>query len=139
MVIVRGVRKIAASAGDGRFRVTRRLGDPYWRERGWVTWDGHCHGYYQAGGQSFEGRVDLPGREFFIRYPPPELKKHPHWPCFWPRNDGWFKVHFAIEPGDISSGIMQIERMLHEALGTNERERVESFWQCLSRLLVSDA
>jgi hypothetical protein len=126
-VIVRGVRKVEGLAARAplprapRQHVGPRPGDPYWRERGWTQQaTGRFTGWYQAGRVRFEGRVDAKGRVFLIliHHPPAWLCAHPHWVCFQHDKDGWYAVHFGTPPGDVSSGIMKIERILYEALGT---------------------
>jgi hypothetical protein len=96
---------------------TSRQAEPYWRERGWVEWDNYLLGYYWAGGVRVEGKVDLRTQKYFIRYPPQTLRRHPHWGCFSHAGDGWFALHFAVPPQDEGSGILYIERLLHESIG----------------------
>lgn len=99
-------------------KVERRV-IPYWQERGW-TQDGNRYtGSYRTGRGSFFGYADEQSRghfRFFIFQPPREMEGHSHWTCFQNRGDGWFEVHMARMPRDVSSGIMSIERILHEAL-----------------------
>src|SRR5262249_29839774 len=75
-------------------------------------------GYYRAGQHRFEGQINPEAREFLIRRPPEALRSHPHWVCFRYQDNGWYLVHFALRPEDMSSGIMEIERILHEASAT---------------------
>jgi hypothetical protein len=96
--------------------VVSRPAEPYWRERGWVEWDGHLLGYYRAGGAKVEGKVDLREQKYFIRHPPQALRRHPRWHCFSHIGDGWFSLHFAVAPRDEGSGILYVERLLHESM-----------------------
>jgi hypothetical protein len=124
-VIVRGVRKAEGLAPRqplprvARQRVGPRPGEAYWQERGWKQrGTGPFTGSYRAGRERFEGRIDAKDRLFLIRRPPEALRAHRHWICFRYREDGWYAVHFATRPRDMSSAIMEIERILCEALGT---------------------
>lgn len=119
-VRLRSVRRLDPSLGPARWRVIQladpRATAPYWQEQGWVERNSSLSGYYSAARRRFEGRVELPGGNYFIRHPPQELRRHSHWPCFQYQRDGWYRLHFATRPRDPSSGILAIERMLHEAL-----------------------
>jgi hypothetical protein len=124
-VIVRGVRKAEGLAPRqplpraARQHVGPRPGEAYWQERGWrQRGTGPFTGSYRAGRECFEGRINAKDRLFLIRRPPEALRAHRHWICFRYREDGWYAVHFATLPRDMSSGIMEIERILCEALGT---------------------
>ncbi len=126
-VIVRGVRKAEGLAPRPplprapRQHVGPRPGDPYWQERGWTQHGaGSFTGSYRAGRERFEGCIDAKGQVFLIQIhrPPEALRAHRHWICFRYHEDGWYAVHFATPPRDMSSGIMEIERILCEALGT---------------------
>ncbi len=99
-------------------QVERRV-IPYWQERGWTREGDHYTGSYRTVHGSFFGFADEPSRGYFRFYmyqPPGAMQRHSHWTCFQNRGDGWYEVHMARQPRDVSSGIMSIERILHEAL-----------------------
>jgi len=94
---------------------------PYIERQGWkrsngfypVTWQG----WYRTRGGSWEGKITASTPPQFYIYKPPEAltTKHSHKACFHRRSDGWCDVHFRIIPGDLSSGIIKLERILYEA------------------------
>lgn len=99
-------------------QVERRV-IPYWQERGWVREGDHYTGSYRTVHGSFFGFADEPSRgnfRFYVYQPPEAMERHSHWTCFQNRGNGWYEVHMARQPRDMSSGIMSIERILHEAL-----------------------
>jgi len=55
-------------------------------------------------------------RHFYVFQPPREMEHHSHWACFQERGSGWYEVHMSRQPRDVGSGIMGIERILHDAL-----------------------
>jgi hypothetical protein len=91
---------------------------PYWRERGW-TCDGNIYtGSYQTPYAAFQGRIEerwSGNITFFLYNPSLQIRIHSHWACFAPRGDGWYMVHMARRPKDVSSGIITIERLITEA------------------------
>ena len=106
-----------------RLITVKRSDRPYYEEQGWKqskgTWfsgDPKFTGYYRTPYGSFKGEI-LTGSSpsFFIIKPPKELKSHSHWICFSYRGSGRYSIHFAVRPRDVDSGIMRIERMIHEA------------------------
>ena len=91
---------------------------PYWKERGWERHNGCHRGFYRTRYGSWAGYIypSYDGRhEFYVYNPPRELAFHPHWTCFTHQGENWFKIHFSKKPEDMSSGIMQIERMINES------------------------
>ena len=99
-------------------KVERRI-IPYWQERGWKREENRYTGSYRTIYGSFYGHADEPHRGYFrfhIYQPPQAMEQHSHWTCFQNRGDGWYEVHMSRQPRDVSSGIMSIERILHEAL-----------------------
>ncbi|MDD5697834.1 MAG: hypothetical protein PHH77_04380 [Victivallaceae bacterium] len=101
--------------------VVRRAETPYWEQRGWKKILGKYHGYYRTKYGSFRGEADVSssGRiELFIFSPPDCLRKHSHWPCFMKRPNGKFFIH-NNKNGifDLSSGIMDVERIITESFG----------------------
>lgn len=99
-------------------KVERRV-IPYWQERGWTRDGNRYTGSYRTVHGSFYGYADENSRghfRFFVFQPPQQMERHSHWACFQNRGDGWYEVHMSRQPRDVSSGIMSIERILHEAL-----------------------
>jgi hypothetical protein len=91
---------------------------PYWRERGW-TRDGRTYtGSYQTPYAAFQGRIEegWSGHiNCFLYHPSRQIERCSHWPCFAPRGNGWYLVHMARRPKDVSSAIITIERVITEA------------------------
>lgn len=116
-VLVRGARRMRPPVASGAADVPPSGSAlPYWQERGWVACDGYLVGSYEVGNARYEGQVNARIGRYLIRNPPPALRAHPHWACFRPLGLGWYWVHFNTVPGDIGSGIMYVERLLHEAV-----------------------
>jgi len=105
--------------GHGPSVQVERRQIPYWQERGWTKSGDRYTGSYRTVHGSFFGCAEEISRGFFRFYvyqPPKEMENHSHWTCFQNRDGGWYEVHMARMPRDVSSGIMSIERILHEAL-----------------------
>lgn len=92
----------------------------YIKQKGWKfthslvspRWEG----YYRSCFGSFRGKVEtLSSPHFYIHKPPEVLRRHSHWACFTDRSGGWYSVHFRTMPKDLDSGVMTIERIIHEA------------------------
>jgi hypothetical protein len=102
--------------------LVKRSRKSYLAERGWVLTgsgaDERWEGYYRTRFGSYKGKIE-PGcypPKFYVKDPPEGLAKHKHWACFTDlKNGGWRSVHFRILPKDIASGVIGIERILHEA------------------------
>ena len=91
---------------------------PYWQERGWSREGNVYRGNYQTAYAAFQGWIeqDRSGRFHFYMYNPSEaIRSHSHWTCFQHRGDGWYLIHMAREPRDLSSGIMTVEQLVREA------------------------
>jgi len=98
--------------------LVQRAPTPYWKERGWQQQGPDFVGSFQTRFGSWPGfvKVSPSGRiEVFIRHPPDALQRHPHWPCFRVRNDGWFFIHPTHDVPDVSAGILSAEKTLTEA------------------------
>ncbi len=101
----------------------QRSKEPYHVEQGWqrtsisfLSPNVKLKGYYRTRYGSFRGEIKLGSSpSFYIINPPDELRGHSHWQCFSPRGGGRYSIHFAVRPRDVDSGIMRIERMIHEA------------------------
>ncbi len=109
-------------------KLVRRDTRPYWQQRGWVKRNAYrIDGYFRTRFGSWKGKATIsPSKriELFIHKPPAKLRKHPHWECFMSRAKNWYFVHtHGIK--DLSSGIMQVERVLTEAY-TNEKPSTKS-------------
>jgi hypothetical protein len=92
----------------------------YMTQQGWQrhNWFGipEWRGYYRTRFGSFKGKIEpSTPPKLYIHNPPAALRRHSHWPCFTPRNDGWYSIHFSIVPTDWDSAILTIERLLHES------------------------
>ena len=115
-----------ALRGQRSSKLVERRQIPYWQERGW-TRQGNCYsGAYQTRYGSYCGSIEDRGaRNFnFLIYQPPEvLQRGSHWNCFRDQGQGWYLVHMRTQPGDVSAGILVIERLITEAFqkqtGTN--------------------
>lgn len=92
---------------------------PYAEEKGWTKKNGTYRGRYRTPYGSWEGSATTSWGgyfEFSIHNPPKELEKHRHWVCFQHQGEGRYAVHFRTEPENLSAGILEIERILNEAL-----------------------
>jgi hypothetical protein len=86
--------------------------------RDWTKRDKWCYGYYRTKFGSFEGKIRtrlILSAEYYLRYPPEEMKKHRHWGCFQKRDKGWYSVHFTSPPKSIEDGIKTMEEILVES------------------------
>jgi hypothetical protein len=98
--------------------IVQRDPRPYWQERGWSQKKGVYQGHFQTVFGTWHGcgTVSPSGRvEIFIHDPPSRLERHPHWPCFRARGDGWYFVHPVSPVNDISAGILGVEKTICEA------------------------
>jgi len=106
---------VPASRVHAPAHTVKRQQLPYW-SRAWVRQGREYSGTYQTPFGAFAGWIcEGSETEFYIYQPPEAIRHHSHWPCFQPRRDGWYLVHMVRRPGDVSSGIMTIERLLTEA------------------------
>jgi hypothetical protein len=105
--------------------LVKRSTTTYLPAQGWQLTDGvvnpRWEGYYRTKFGSFKGRIDPraePKHCFAIYNPPAPLRKH-HWSCFIKRQgeteNGWYSVHLLPFPNDLDSGVLAIERVIHEA------------------------
>jgi hypothetical protein len=91
---------------------------PYWQERGWTRNGRTYTGSYQTPYAAFQGRIEegWSGHiDCFLYHPSRQMERCSHWPCFAPREGGWYLVHMARRPKDVSSAIITIERLITEA------------------------
>jgi len=104
--------------GHGPSVVVQRREIPYWQERGWTRHGNEYAGSYQTPHAAFYGRIEESRSghiTFYLHNPSREIQASSHWACFVPRGGGWFMVHMARRPKDVSSGIITIERVITEA------------------------
>lgn len=99
--------------------IIRPVRRPYWEQRHWQPRGNRLRGFYQTPHGSFQGYVDnwrSRNPVFYIIKPPPQLRHHPHWACFRKRGANLFWIHFAEQPPDPDAGILEMEKVLAEAL-----------------------
>lgn len=117
------VARPAAASPEPLVRVLvipqRSLPVLYWEIRGWrrvkhnvfmgyyKTRLGRCHGVVKWNSPS-----DF---NFYIHDVPSRILDGPHGPCFVQVKPGKFRIHFAVRPPDINSGIFYVETLLQEA------------------------
>jgi hypothetical protein len=104
--------------GHGPAISVERREIPYWRERGWICDRNNYTGSYQTPYAAFQGRIEerwSGNMKFFLYNPSAQIRRHSHWICFADRGSGWYLVHMARWPKDVSSGIITIERLIAEA------------------------
>lgn len=93
---------------------------PFYVERGWQLRGNTLHGWYRTRRGAVEGRIERAfgdGARYFIINPPQKLLTGEHSSCFHQRGENRFEVHFSKKPADLTGGIMELERLLFEALG----------------------
>ena len=100
--------------------VVKRAQEPYWKQRGWKKSGYKYQGYYRTMIKSFKGKAEVSPSgqtKLYIKKPPKELKHHEHYPCFMKESNGWYFIHNNDNGNfDLSSGILQVEQILTEAL-----------------------
>ena len=97
---------------------------PYWQENGWVRTDNIYRGAYHTIYEAFKGEIHEHGSnyfDFFLYQPSPQIRRHSHWVCFQDRGNGWYLVHMAKQPRDLSSGVLTVERLITEAYEKHDR------------------
>ena len=105
----------------GKPIAVKRSAESYLAKQGWQLDTGTTpavwHGYYRTRFGSWKGRITASTPpQYYIYKPPKGLKeRHIHKACFAPLADGWFSVHFRIQPRDLDSGVIKLERILCEA------------------------
>jgi len=91
----------------------------------WRKAEDRLLGQYRTPTGSWEGYVLYPDTrrpQFFIRNPPPELRQDPRWRCFHPKGEGVYLIHFSPTPTSTAAGILEIERILAEAIAEERRQ-----------------
>jgi len=116
----RPVKRVINSKGN----TIKRSAKYYWEEKGWLKTKNQTsntyRGYYRTIYGSFRGMVTetIYGSRlsFYIYDPPSKLQDHPHGHCFFKhQGKGKFFIHFKVKSKDIDSGIMKIERTIHDS------------------------
>jgi|RhiMetStandDraft_8_1073273.scaffolds.fasta_scaffold00503_7 hypothetical protein len=108
-----------------RPRVLPRSRQTYIDRQGWrLTTAGgqpQLEGWYRSRYGSYFGfiqNLDSTRPSFFIKDPPPEVTHHRlHADCFTAKPEmgsNIYSIHFQIPPGDISSGVIEIEGTINE-------------------------
>lgn len=100
----------------------QRRAIPYWQQQGWRTDGKHYEGSYQTPFGAFLGRIQQRSSmeiDFFLYQPSQPIRDCGHWACFQHQGNDWYAVHMAKRPGDVSSGIIAIERLIVEAYESN--------------------
>jgi hypothetical protein len=127
-----GVRNTSSSSQNIDFREFLRLlkenerrvkvdlhERPYWMEQGWTRRGNTYRGRYITRYAECEGEIkDRAGAfDVFIFCPPKELKRHRDWHCFNKvgRLSAKYKIHLTKQPKDVSSAILNIQRMIRES------------------------
>lgn len=114
------IRELVSRMVRGRgpaVQVQRRV-MPYWQERGWIQSGNSYRGTYQTEFGAFLGRAEQRGSQFFrfyIQDPPSAVLGGAHAACFIDQGGGRYEVHMGRMPGDVSSGIITLERLLRES------------------------
>lgn len=96
----------------------QRQAVPYWQQQGWTHNGQMYEGAYRTPFGAFTGHaVQRSARdiEFAIYQPCEEVLRGGHGSCFQHKGNGWYAVHMARRPADVSSGILTIERLIVEA------------------------
>lgn len=95
---------------------------PYWQQMGWKREGDLYRGSYQPLGYSFPGRIERSDGTWvfyvWLQDVWPGLTHHVHWGCYRKQSekDKWFRVHWKVRPTSVDAGILDIERILAEAL-----------------------
>ena len=104
---------------DDSVVLVEHVTESYWEETGWHPEGRRLIGYYRTPFGSFEGYIErwrTGEPKFYIVRPPRELRDCEHWVCFRARGSGHYWVHFGQKPRTPDTGIVEIERILTEAL-----------------------
>jgi hypothetical protein len=116
--------KPAPSCPGSRVTLTR-IDRPYCDLRHWQRKGDRLVGFYRTRYGSYEGYIKHPEYsrpEFYIVNPPAELWNHPHRHCFRKAEGDHYAIHFYPVPSFPDAGILEVERVLVEAL-TGQRGR----------------
>lgn len=100
--------------------IVKRNSTTYLKQQGWKLTNSRSslqwEGFYRSRFGSFKGKVEsLSSPRFYLYNPPQVLRRHSHWVCFSDQGGGWYAAHFRTVPKDLDSGVMAIERIIHES------------------------
>jgi hypothetical protein len=100
--------------------VVKRSAATYMIQRGWEFTGGdhpHWEGSYHTPHGDFRGWIDQMARPRYCIFKPPEALKSKHGSNIIDQHQqGWHTVHFCTQPKDLDSGVLEIERLLRQAL-----------------------
>jgi hypothetical protein len=100
--------------------VVKRSATTYLVSQGWEFKGGespHWEGYYKTPKTTFRGRIDQVARPRYCIFKPPEALKRAYGGNIIDQHrEGWHTVHFCTQPKDLDSGVLEIERLLRQAL-----------------------
>lgn len=100
--------------------VVKRSATTYLAQQGWEFTGGeqpHWEGYYKTDKATFRGWIDQLARARYCIFRPPEALKRAHAANIIDQHrQGWHTVHFCTQPKDLDSGVIEIERLLKQAL-----------------------
>lgn len=102
----------------------RPIDRPYWELKHWHFKGNDLVGFYRTPYGSYEGYIKHPNclrPEFYIVDPPVELRAHPHWICFHHIGGNRYSIHFSPPPPNPDAGIVEVEKVLAEALSRGRR------------------
>jgi hypothetical protein len=130
-----GIRRIRYSGHANKVRITRAYkiktaqmtGEStekeYWQEQGWIRRSDEYKGYFRTELGEWRGLIKgCPGEfEVLIFQPPKFLKDSSHEACFLYKGNGWYKVHYPRVPKDVSSAILAVENVIHEAFDEKKK------------------
>ena len=125
VVIAEPIRVGPSRVRNGRSsRLVKPVDRPYWQLQHWKEAGDRLTGFYRTPYGSYEGYIlhpNAPRPQFFIKKPPAALKEHPHWICFHSVGKGTYSIHFSPAPPTPDAGILEVEKVLGEALSGKGR------------------
>jgi hypothetical protein len=100
--------------------MVKRSTTRYLVQQGWEFKGGeppHWEGYYKTPKATFWGWIEQVARPRYCIFKPPEALKRAHAANIIDQHQqGWHTVHFCTQPKDLDSGVLEIERLLKQAL-----------------------
>jgi hypothetical protein len=100
--------------------VVKRSATTYLVSQGWEFKGGefpHWEGHYKTPKAEFRGWIDQVARPRYCIFKPPEALKRAYASNIIDQHrEGWHTVHFCTQPKDLDSGVLEIERLLKQAL-----------------------
>ena len=95
------------------------MGAPLWQRLGWKREGDTYTGFYRFKRDGkWPGLIKKrsTGLEVYIFMPPVALRNHKHWACFNHVGKNKFKVHFIQPITEVSQAIVNVQRLLAEAI-----------------------